>query len=123
MSCIALVLLINTTVYSQQNDHKNRDASPEQIAKNRAETLRSKLLLTDEQYTKVYNELLVAQSEMKKNMAAMKASRETHDSQMKLILTPEQYTKLKSIQEQRKQMRMEQRKDEMGVPENPPTSK
>lgn len=122
-SFLALVLLITTSVYSQQNDRKNRDANPEQIAKNRAETLRSKLLLTDEQYTKVYNELLIAQKEMKKNTDAMKASRDAHDAQMKLILTPEQYLKLKGIQEERKQMRMEHRQSESGDQENLPPTK
>lgn len=118
-----MVLLITTSVYSQQNDRKNRDANPEQIAKNRAETLRSKLLLTDEQYTKVYNELLIAQKEMKKNTDAMKTSRDAHDAQMKLILTPEQYSKLKGIQEERKQMRMEHRQSESGDQENLPPTK
>lgn len=122
-SFLALVLLITTSVYSQQNDRKNRDANPEQIAKNRAETLRSKLLLTDEQYTKVYNELLIAQKEMKKNTDAMKASRDAHEAQMKLILTPEQYLKLKGIQEERKQKRMEHRQSESGDQENLPPTK
>jgi predicted nucleic acid-binding Zn-ribbon protein len=104
MKILALVLMISTIAFGQKQERNRGNLSPEERAQRRSETLKAKLQLTDEQTTKVYNELLANEKAMQQQREEMKKARQKHDEAMKNILTPAQYEQLKSMQEQRREM-------------------
>ena len=69
--------------------------------------LKAKLGLTDTQYQTIYTQLLKNEEDMDRARAEMKRLRDENDQVLKNTLTPDQYAKLKSMQEERKNMRRE----------------
>ena len=106
---LAIALLITTVAFGQGHNRPEKGLSPEESAQKRAETMKTKLMLTDTQYTQVYDQILSNEKQMRAQREAMKKMREENDAKMKSILTPEQYTQLKEMMEQRKKMMKERR--------------
>jgi len=114
-----LVFLTSTTIFSQQEDVKQKK-TPEERAVNISSRMQKKLELTDEQKQSVHDALLEAfkQRETDREMykddkAARKQAAKTRfeklDSRFKEILTQEQYKKFDA----HKQKKMEKRKMKM----------
>lgn len=100
-----ILLLIAGSSFAQQRQRGN--FPPQERAKHRAEMLKAKLGLTDTQYQTIYTQLLKNEEDMDRARAEMKRLRDENDQVLKNTLTPDQYAKLKSMQEERKNMRRE----------------
>ncbi|MFN8165858.1 MAG: hypothetical protein U0X76_06725 [Bacteroidia bacterium] len=100
-----ILLLIAGSSFAQQRQRGN--FPPQERAKHRAQMLKAKLGLTDTQYQTIYTQLLKNEEDMDRARAEMKRLRDENDQVLKNTLTPDQYAKLKSMQEERKNMRRE----------------
>lgn len=100
-----ILLLIAGSSFAQQRQRGN--FPPQERAKHRAEMLKAKLGLNDTQYQTIYTQLLKNEEDMDRARAEMKRLRDENDQVLKNTLTPDQYAKLKSMQEERKNMRRE----------------
>lgn len=97
LACFAF----HTGVHAQQK--KAKQPSPEVRAERRTEYLKSKLILTDAQYSKVYELILQNEKTKTADQAKTKEQRSSFDKQMKSILNPEQQEKYEAMKEDRKE--------------------
>jgi protein CpxP len=91
----------HTGLHAQQK--KAKQPSPEVRAERRTEYLKSKLVLTDAQYSKVYELILQNEKTKTADQAKTKEQRSSIDKQMKAILSPEQQEKYEAMKEDRKE--------------------
>ncbi len=102
-----LCLLIGTGASAQnRNGQQSRmmkeRPTAEQMAQRKADRLKEKLTLTDEQTKQVYNLNLQQIKEMQAQREQMRAARQAEANKMKSILTPEQFAKWQELQGERK---------------------
>lgn len=93
--------VIHTGVHAQQK--KAKQPSPEVRAERRTEYLKSKLLLSDEQNSKVYDLMLQNEKTRSADQAKTREQRAAFDKQLKSILNPEQQEKYEAMKEDRKE--------------------
>lgn len=91
----------HTGLHAQQK--RVKQPSPEVRAERRTEYLKSKLVLTDAQYSKVYELILQNEKTKTADQAKTKEQRSSIDKQMKAILSPEQQEKYEAMKEDRKE--------------------
>lgn len=116
----AALLISANTVYSQ--DFKK---SPEERAQKRAEKLKEKLSLTDDQYKQVYDAFLSQSQQMKSLKEAgeqdktarrekMKSIRQNTDATVNGLLNSDQKTKYDQLKKERKEKHMQKKKHKKG---------
>jgi len=84
-------------------EKKHQQLTPEQIANLRAQLLKAKLNLSDDQTVKTNKALLQFEQQRSDSKEEMRMDRETLESSLNSIFTPEQQTQFKEMQEQRKE--------------------
>lgn len=107
-------LLIGLTrIATAQQGGQRKPATPEQRAERRADLLKDKLMLTEEQRNQVYAATLRLEQQRSTDQKEMRQSREAYDNQLQSIFSPEQMEKYEAMREQRKddiKAKMEQRR-------------
>lgn len=98
------ILLSGLAVNAQSHKPAQRTPpTPEQRAERRTALLKDKLLLSEDQKTKVYDAVLKLEKQRATDQQQIKANRETYETELRTILTPEQAEKYEAMKEQRKE--------------------
>ncbi|MFN8153587.1 MAG: hypothetical protein U0Y08_04770 [Bacteroidia bacterium] len=97
-------LILSAAGVNAQNQRpaKRTPPTPEVRAERRTAMLKDKLLLTEEQKTKVYDALLKFEKSRVTDQQQIKANREAYEAELRTILTPEQLEKYEAMREERK---------------------
>jgi len=117
---LSLGIVLITALTLQAQGPKGEERNPEEIAKRQATKMKKDLVLTDEQYDKVYEIVLNRTGKMKAmrmdtqqeksaKREEMKAMNEKTNADLKGILTEEQMAKHLKIQQEHKQSRKDKR--------------
>lgn len=110
------------TAFAQQARNKaqgqgsvQQKATPEQRADRRAQLLKAKLMLSDEQAQKVKDASLRQEQSRAADMEKRKSNQDAFEQELRTILNPEQLEKYEAMQEERRdkmKARMEERRTE-----------
>lgn len=101
---LAGIVLTSFAVNAQSHKPAQRTPpTPEQRAERRTAVLKDKLLLSEEQKTKVYQAILKLEKQRVNDQKQMKANREAYETELGTILTPEQHEKYEAMKDQHKQ--------------------
>ncbi len=101
------------TTFAQERRSAAKQLSAEERANKRAELLKSKLVLTDDQTARVKAAALKAEQERSNDREKAMATRQTFEKELGEILNPEQMEKYEAMKDQRRsevKKKMEERR-------------
>ncbi len=87
---------------AQEKRQATQQLTPEQRAEKRTELLKAKLLLNDDQTSKVKAAALKVETQRSSDREKALEARQTFDNEVKAILDPEQLEKYESMKDQRR---------------------
>ena len=98
-----------------QVKHERKEITPEERATRRADALKAKLLLTDEQTEKIKAAILKSEIQRNNDKEQLRKNREDFDKELSTILNNEQMEKYEAMREENKakvKARMEERRNQ-----------